>query len=202
MALQRDIRKKPVLDMNPMVDMAFLLVSFFMMTTTFKADLPEEIAIPFSSSEIKLPETSMCTITVGESGQMYFSVDNKNNRIKLLERMGIQYNISFTEQQLKTFSLLDVFGVPIAELPNFLDAKHNNLDYAQTGIPSSPERNELRNWLLTARMVNPGLRFAVHADKDCRYPVIHLLFEILRDLNITRFNLVTDTKTTDATQAQ
>jgi biopolymer transport protein ExbD len=200
MSLNRTIRKKPELDMNPMVDMAFLLVSFFMMTTTFKANLPEEIQIPASSSEIKLPESGMCTITVGESGNVYFSMDNKFNRKKLLERMGSQYNLEFTDQQMETFSLMGVFGVPIAELPALLNAEREQKPYPQPGIPAGVESNELNAWILTARMVNPNLRFAVNADRDTKYPSIHALFETLRDLNITRFNLVTDTKKTNAAQ--
>ncbi len=200
MSFKRTIRKAPGLDMNPMVDMAFLLVSFFMMTTTFKANLPEEIQIPASTSEIKLPESGICTITLGESGKAYFSMDNKFNRRKLLERMGDQYSVVFTEMQMHTFSLLNGFGVPIAELPAMLDAEHEQRPYNQPGIPTDAEANELSAWILTARLVNPNLRFAVNADRHTKYPSIHALFETLRDLNITRFNLVTDTKKTDAAQ--
>ena len=183
--------------MNPMVDMAFLLVSFFMMTTTFKADLPEEVIIPPSTSELKLPENELCTVTLGESGSVYFAIDNKFQRRRMLQAMGERHGVTFTEAQKDAFSLTPAFGVPIVDMPAFLDARLSHTPFDQPGIPLG-DQGELRDWLLTARMVNPKLRFAINADGRVKYPVVHEVFEILRDLNITRFNLVTDTKLSDA----
>jgi biopolymer transport protein ExbD len=59
------------IDMTPMVDVAFLLLIFFMSTTQFKP--PEEVAVvlPESSSEIKVPETGIIVITVNKSGKVF-----------------------------------------------------------------------------------------------------------------------------------
>lgn len=59
------------IDMTPMVDVAFLLLIFFMTTTQFKP--PEEVSVelPFSSSEIKVPETNVITVTVNAEGQAF-----------------------------------------------------------------------------------------------------------------------------------
>jgi len=80
MSKLRCIKKLPKLDMNPKVDMAFLLVSFFMMTTTFKADLPAEIIIPFSKAQLKLPDNDICTITIDAEGRVFIGLDNKFDR--------------------------------------------------------------------------------------------------------------------------
>jgi len=183
--------------MNPMVDMAFLLVSFFMMTTTFKPELPEEIQIPSSTSEIKMPENDICTITISENGVVYFGIDNKFQRQRMLDIVGNQYNFSFTEREKEIFALQTVFGTSVGSLSDYLNAREASVPFVQTGIPMG-EQNELRAWLLAARMANPRMRFAVNADRRVKYPMIHDLFELLRDLNITRFNLVTDTKVVHA----
>ncbi len=183
--------------MNPMVDMAFLLVSFFMMTTTFKPELPEEIIIPPSTSEIKMPESGICTITISENGVVYLGIDNKFQRQRMLDMVATQYGITFSEREKEIFSLQNAFGTPVATLADYLNAREDYTPFVQTGIPMG-EQNELRSWLLAARMVNPRMRFAVNADGRVKYPVIHELFELLRDLNITRFNLVTDKKVSDA----
>jgi biopolymer transport protein ExbD len=193
----REIRKKPKLDMNPMVDMAFLLVTFFMMTTTFRAELPEEINIPSSRSEIKLPEKQLATITVSESGTVFFGIDNKFDRQKLLEKMSAEYQIQFDAQQREVFSLTSTVGVPIQDLPAFLDAKDQKEPFEQLGIPIG-ENGQLRSWIKNARATNPSLRFAINADGKIKYPIIHELFETLRELNITRFNLVTEKSENDA----
>lgn len=176
-----------------MVDMAFLLVTFFMMTTTFRAELPEEIRIPQSSSDIKLPEKGLCTVTLSASGTVYFSIDNKFDRKRLLNAIARHYSISFPENQQDAFALLGVFGVPVAELGPLLAAKLNDTTYEQTGIPLG-ENGELRQWLLTARSTNPRLRFAINADSEAKYPEINEIIETFRDLNITRFNIVTELK--------
>ncbi len=193
----RNIRKKPKLDMNPMVDMAFLLVSFFMMTTTFKAELPEEVRIPPSSSEVKLPEKALCTISLSADGRVFISLDNKFERKRVLDAVGAHYGLQFTDDQRRAFALLGGVGVAMADLPALLDARMRGEPFQQMGIPLG-EGGELRQWLLTARMVNPRLRFAINADARAKYPEMNELIETLRDLNITRFSIVTDLKSSYA----
>jgi biopolymer transport protein ExbD len=52
------------IDMTPMVDVAFLLLIFFMCTTQFKPPEKDKITLPESNSEAKAPETGVITISV------------------------------------------------------------------------------------------------------------------------------------------
>jgi len=52
------------IDMTPMVDIAFLLLIFYMTTTSFKPPEKLHVALPSSHSEIKLPESDMIYVTV------------------------------------------------------------------------------------------------------------------------------------------
>ena len=52
------------LDMTPMVDIAFLLLIFYMATTSFKPPEKLHVSLPASHSEIKLPESDMIYVTV------------------------------------------------------------------------------------------------------------------------------------------
>ena len=69
-------RNKVRIDMTPMVDVAFLLLIFFMSTTQFKP--PEQVAVdlPLSSSEIHVPETGTIILTVNRTGQMFISSES------------------------------------------------------------------------------------------------------------------------------
>jgi len=191
MAEIRKLKKLPKLDMNPMVDMAFLLVSFFMMTTTFKTETPEQIALPDSSSEIKVPEKNMATIIVSEEGKVFFGIDNKFKRSKMLEIISKQSDLNFSDEQKRIFSLQNSFGLPLNQVGLFLDKKAAGGSIEQGGIPIDSSNNELKKWILASRISNPMLRYSIHADESVKYPIIHQCIESLRELNITRFNLIT-----------
>ena len=59
------------IDMTPMVDVAFLLLIFFMSTTQFKPPEQVSVSLPASSSEIKVPETEVIVITVTKQGKFF-----------------------------------------------------------------------------------------------------------------------------------
>jgi biopolymer transport protein ExbD len=70
-------RRIPIaIDMTPMVDIAFLLLIFFMSTTVFKKPTEVEVQIPMSHSTFKLPETGMIVITVTKNSDIYMSMEN------------------------------------------------------------------------------------------------------------------------------
>ncbi len=85
------IKKKRVsirIDMTPLVDVAFLLLTFFMLTTTFKPPEDVEVVIPTSHSEIKLPESNTMIVYVDKDGNIFMGFDSQT----LMEKMfGAQY---------------------------------------------------------------------------------------------------------------
>jgi biopolymer transport protein ExbD len=71
------------IDMTPMVDVAFLLLTFFMLTTQFRPPEEVEIVLPSSHSPIKIPESDVAVITVSKAGALHMSVDQQNLRVRL-----------------------------------------------------------------------------------------------------------------------
>lgn len=97
-------RKSTSVDMTAMCDVAFLLLTFFMLTTQFKPDNAVIVDTPSSISDIKLPDTDIMNITVTNDGVVYFGIDNKNfSRQMLIERIGQKYGIEFTAEEVKAF---------------------------------------------------------------------------------------------------
>jgi biopolymer transport protein ExbD len=193
MARIKPKRKSTLLDMTAMCDVAFLLLTFFMLTSNFTKKEPVSVHTPSSISEIKIPETNIMMILVDPTGKVFFGIDGQENRQQLLTKMGEAYNIQFTPQELKQFSLINSFGVPMNVMKNFLDLKPEDRDKTENaiGIPCDSLDNQFKNWVKAARNVNKDLRIAIKGDQTTAYPVIKKLMGSLQDLNENRYNLIT-----------
>ena len=186
-------RTAPSLDMTPMVDLFFLLVTFFMLTATAREEEVVIVDTPSSVSEIKLPDANVITLTVDKNDRVFFGVDGQQTKEALLDKMASKYGISFDEKERKTFSLLSSFGVPINQLQSYLaidgpDRKKVN----QPGIPVDSTNNQLRDWILETRKLNQKVVIAIKGDVDVNYSTVQKVVKTLQDQKVNRFNLITD----------
>ena len=190
-------RKSTLVDMTAMCDVAFLLLTFFMLTSKFTAKEPVHVVTPNSISEIKMLESNIETILVDKKGKVFLGIDKPRERIELLNSMGEAYNIKFTPTEQKKFMLRTTTGVPIAKMKAFLRLPDEVIDNprVQEGIPSDTTVNsELRQWIYQAHKVNPLLQIAIKGDKETPIPVIKTVMKTLQDLKLVRFNLITGLK--------
>jgi hypothetical protein len=143
--------------------------------------------------EIKIPDANVLIILVRPDGQCYLNLDRPNDRRNVLERVGKEYNITFTPKQIRSFIDQPIIGVPIRELPAFLDKSMEDQDdqLKLSGIPIDGENNQLRNWILFANDVNKDLRIAIKADQHTAYVKVKDVIETLQDLRMNRFSLIT-----------
>lgn len=186
-------RTPPSLDMTPMVDLGFLLVTFFMLTATAAPDEPVAVDMPSSVSEIKMPETDILLITVADDGKVFFNMDGKYNRQELLRSMGERYNIQFSDDEIGRFAVMSTFGLPVGQLKEFINLKpEERKQVNQPGVPVDSLNNQLKDWIIFSRMANPKLRIAIKGDSDTNYPVVEKVINTLIDNKVNRFNLITN----------
>ena len=105
--------------MTAMCDVAFLLLTFFILTATAKIPEPLPVDTPASTVQTKLPDTDLATITVGK-GKVFFDLKGREVRKRTLELMGQKYEVAFTEEESAKFALMEGIGVPITSLMEFL----------------------------------------------------------------------------------
>lgn len=76
-------RQGVLIDMTPLVDVAFLLLTFFMLTTQFKPPEEVQIELPSSHSEFKLPESDVMTLSLSKDGRIFLGLDSQRLRGRL-----------------------------------------------------------------------------------------------------------------------
>ena len=107
--------------------------------------------------------------------------------------MGEKYGVEFTQQQIQTFSVLPSIGLPIGNLPQYLDLPSEERDLVkQPGVPSDSLNNQLGDWVVLARTTNPKVYVAIKGDKDASYPAVKKVIKTLIDKKVLRFNLITN----------
>ena len=188
-------RKSTAIDMTAMCDVAFLLLTFFILTSKFKTEDPVPVDIPGSSVLIKLPD-DVATLTIGQD-KVFFGVEGEAIRAQTLENVGQKYNITFTPTEKALFSQLPSFGVPIASMKQFLDMPaEQRKALKQPGIPTDSVSNELFNWIREARvsakqLANKDLRISIKGDSKEEYPTIKKVINILQKQKVNKFSLIT-----------
>ncbi len=191
--------KPPQIDMTPMVDLFFLLLVFFILTTSFRPEEAVEVDTPTSISDKLMPEKNIFTVYISKDSRVFFNVDNGVDtsihvRRRLLEGMIKQYpNTRFSAEQILKFEKSSSFGMPIEDLPKWLDAKNpEEREALQTGIPYDSINNQLRMWFLVTRQVNPDAEVAIKGDSEADYKNVKKVFDMIQDVKINRFNLTTN----------
>ena len=189
-------KKSTFIDMTAMSDVTVLLLTFFMLTSTFVKKEPVQVNTPASVSEIKIPETNVLQILVDPDGKIFMSLDKQQDMQAVLESMGDEYGIKFTPEQEKRFVLSSTFGVPIRSMQKFLDLPEEQRDkiLKNEGIPCDSVDNQFKSWVRNARAANADLRIAFKADASTPFSVIKNVMNSLQDLRENRYNLITSLK--------
>jgi biopolymer transport protein ExbD len=219
MAELKSSKGSPSIDMTPMVDLAFLLVTFFMLAATFRTDEPVDISIPSSIGDQDIPEKTLVLVTVDKGGRIFFSCTGYDVRQKIVTQMAAKYKVALTQDQVNEFARISSIGCSMSELPQYLSMDGTGRKEFKTsvGIPSDSTRNELKDWINFANreMLDFGKKtfedesskhsknqpplkaddykpkFVLKADMEAEYVRVKQAIDVFRDLNLNNLNFIT-----------
>lgn len=197
------IKKSDVwIDMTPMSDVMVLLLTFFMLTSTFVKNEPVKVTQPSSVSEIKVPEKNVLNIIVSKAGKVFMSMDNQNDMIALIQGMDQKCSIGLDAKEMKKFQTDPMWGIPVNSLKGYLKLPSEKMTEVITskdaGIPLDSidkGKSEFQLWVTEAKAVNKDLSIAIKADADTPYENIKKVMSELQDMSENRYYLITSLKT-------
>jgi biopolymer transport protein ExbD len=198
-------RGNPSIDMTAMCDVAFLLLTFFMLTAKMKPQEAVTVDTPASVSETKLPESGTLTILVSREGKVFLDMAGSHTRKYLIDDFNSRYQMGLSEEEKNKFANGGSFGTSRAKLKRWLDTEPSERSKLPLeGIPidtADVNKSELANWIHNARLAQFKMKqegkvkeeyvMVVKADKDTPYPAIQKVINTLVDINVNKFNLIT-----------
>ena len=199
------IEKKDVwIDMTPMSDVMVLLLTFFMLTSTFVKNEPVKVNTPGSVSEIKVPEKDVLTISVAKDGKVFMSIENANDLVSVVDAMTNRFGVTLNGAQREALKKHSMLGVSVEKLPAYLSLPEDQMTDAiqKEGIPTDSIDNgdgkkgmsEFQLWVAEAVLVNEDMKIAIKADSDTPYKTVKTVMSELQDMNQNRYYLITSLK--------
>jgi biopolymer transport protein ExbD len=197
-------RSSPALDMTPMVDLAFLLVTFFMLTAQFRPEEAVTVDTPSSMSQQPIPTENLMTIIVDSAGRVFWDFTDKKVRAEVIKEMANRYKFQLSDEQMVRFTNLNAIGIPVQQMPAYLDldspSERKVVDRASNGIPYDDTNNQLLDWIRVTQLIfssgsggkNPLV--ALKGDGNANYSTVNQVIKIFQGptVKINRFKMITD----------
>jgi len=191
-------RKSTDTDMTPFVDIAFLILSFFIMATKFKPAEPVKVETPNSVSSKMLKEENAVLITIDQESKVYLNISAPKDLGKLktvIEGINKSRNLGLTDAEMEKFKTTPIIGVPFGGLKQLLNLPVKQQEkVGQPGIPVLDTlNNELVWWIDEAKKAFAGgkLIYLIKGDNNSKYPTFEAVINAMRRNEEFKYNLIT-----------
>ena len=191
-------KKSTDTDMTPFVDIAFLILSFFIMATKFKPPEPVEITTPGFVLSQALPESNAVLISIDSTNKVYYALLSEKEPEKfddVINGVNSTQNLGLTPTEIRNFRKTYMVGVPFAGLKSFLNVDPNEqAKVDQPGIPVlDSTNNQLLWWIRLTKDAFKGqpLKFLIKGDGNSKYPAFEAVVDALRKNEEFKYELVT-----------
>lgn len=187
-------RKSTNIDMTAMCDVAFLLLSFFILTTKFKPAEAISVVTPNSVSAKAAEEKDVVMITIDHNGKVFLSMDDEGKKEFIANTLnntrGMNINVA-------AFKKAEFFGTPFSQINSFLSLPTDQRKgESLPGIPydSAKGANEINEWMSLVFQAYSGTKLKnlyVKGDNNSKYPAFEAVIEAFKKNDFLKFQMVT-----------
>ena len=194
-------RKSTNIDMTAMCDVAFLLLSFFILATKFKPPEALSVVTPSSVSTKVAPEKDVVQFIIDKDGKVYLSVSDANvaEQKVIIETINTSKSLGLSDAEKANFVNVPnaYIGAPFAQLKSYLDKNPADLAHVvKPGIPAQDStKNEVIDWIAAAKTAFSGagkrMNIVVKGDDAAKYPALQGIIIALKKNDEMKFQVVT-----------
>ena len=191
-------RKSTAVDMTAMCDVAFLLLSFFILATKQKPPEVLSVQVPGSVSSKVAPDKAIL-VTLTKDGRTFLMLGDDTKKADILANVNLTKGMGLSPAELQKWGKQTFIGQPLAQVKNGL-AQNSELDPAKLpGIPTDSTNNEMVDWIRSVSNVYAGgdmkalqEMLLVKGDNDALYPRFKNIKEAFKKNEIFKFRIVTN----------
>lgn len=191
-------RKSTNIDMTAMCDVAFLLLSFFILATKTKP--PEVLAVepPTSVSSKAAPENSIL-ITITSDSRVFLMLGDGVRKEEIIKKLNANRNLQFTPNEMAKMAKAEFYGLPLAQYKSYMSSKKEIPAAKMEGIPvMDTSNNELVHWVKAVADAYSGTdqrklqeMLLVKGDGNALYPVFKNVKQAFKKNELYKFRIVT-----------
>ena len=189
-------RKSTNIDMTAMCDVAFLLLSFFILATKQKPPEAVTITTPTSVST-KVVKDEAIVVTLAKDGKVFLMLNDKKHNDAIIDDINTSKSLGLSAEEIKKLKKQEFIGMPFSKLKSFLQLKDGIPAEKMDGIPSDSTNNELADWIHSVSNAFAGesldnLNLLVKGDNNAKYPAFKNVKAAFKKNDIFKFKIVTN----------
>ena len=186
-------RKSTNIDMTAMCDVAFLLLSFFILTTKFKPAEAIAVTTPNSVAAKVADTKDIVLITIDKDGKVFLSMDDESKKEIIANTLNSTKNLGLNVQAFKKAGF---YGAPFSGLAAFLSIPEEaRKGGALPGIPAKDSTNsEIREWMSLVLTAYAGQKANIQlkGDNAAKYPAFKTVIDAFKKNDILKFQMITN----------
>ena len=188
-------RKTPSIDMTAMCDVAFLLLSFFILATKLKPNEAVPVTIPSSVSTQVAPDKDVVLITINKDGKVFLAIQDENKKRDIIGDVNTLRNLGLSADQIEKLTKQSMISVPLVNLKQQAAMNDKELTDKLPGLAvQDSANNDMKTWMRAVNDIYIGTKnnIVIKGDNVAKYPEFRNVIDAMKANELFQFQLVTN----------